>query len=119
MTGGRIAMTWQAAAAVCALGLLFGPGCVHTTQVRSLGGSGGVVLDADDIVNMMQRAGFDDDKILETGTDLRNALAYSGAARIETHNTVEAIFSVSGTEIYVSTRANGNFVYDSEGKSFR
>jgi hypothetical protein len=119
MTGGRRPLTWRTVAALIALGMLAGSGCVHTTQVRPLGGSGGVVLDADDVVHLMLRAGFEEERILELGPDLRDALAHGGTARIEKDNQVEAIFSVSGTEVYVSTRAHGNFVYDTGSKSFQ
>ena len=100
-------------------GLLVVTGCVTTTQVKPLAGSGGIALDADDIVCMMQRAGFKDEKIMDTGADLRDALAESGSARIENGNQVEAIFSLSDPLIYVSTRANGNFIYDTKSKTFR
>jgi hypothetical protein len=69
-------------------------------------------LNADDVVRVMQRAGFSDEQILELGTDLRNALSQSGTAQIKVEDAVEAIFTVRGDYIYGTSRLRGSFIYD-------
>lgn len=69
-------------------------------------------LGADDIVRLMQAAGFTEEQVLEFGTDLRNHLALSGAAQIKTGNKVEAIYAVHGNYVHISSRRRGSFVYD-------
>ena len=69
-------------------------------------------LDADDVVRVMQRAGFSDEQILELGTELRNGLASSGAAQIRVGDKVESIFAVDGRYLHVSSRRRGSFIYD-------
>ena len=69
-------------------------------------------LDADDVVRVMQRAGFSDEQILELGTELRNSLSSSGAAQIRVRDKVESIFAVDGRYLHVSSRRRGSFIYD-------
>jgi hypothetical protein len=74
-----------------------------------------LALDADDVVQIMRRAGFSDSQILEYGTDLRNGLAESGAVQIKIGRKVEAVFAVNlndGNCVYISTRLRGNFIYN-------
>ena len=54
-------------------------------------------LEAEDIVKIMLNAGFDDETILELGTDIRNKLADPGAVRIFRKGVVEAIMCCSTT----------------------
>ena len=83
-------------------------------------------LSPDEVVDIMKRAGFSNNQILEYGTDLRNGLAESGAVQIKIGNKVEAVFAVNLSEgncVYISTRLRGNFIYDVDsgwvGKSSR
>jgi hypothetical protein len=74
-----------------------------------------LALSADDVVQIMRRAGFSDTQILEYGTDLRNGLAESGAVQIKIGRKVEAVFAVNlndGNCVYISTRLRGNFIYN-------
>lgn len=71
-----------------------------------------VALDADDVVQVMRRAGFSDEQILRLGTDLRNALLYSGAVQIKLRDKVEAVFAVHGDYVFITTRLRGSFIYD-------
>jgi hypothetical protein len=74
-----------------------------------------LALSAEDVVQVMRRAGFSDGQILEYGTDLRNGLAESGAVQIKIGRKVEAIFAINlneGTCVYISTRLRGNFIYN-------
>ncbi len=69
------------------------------------------VLVADDIALMMRQAGFCDADILKYGTDVRNALATRGTARVEKDDVVCAIFYAQKETIYVTTDAGKAFFY--------
>lgn len=74
-----------------------------------------LALSPDDVVEVMKRAGFSNNQILEYGTDLRNGLAESGAVQIKIGKKVEAVFAINleeGNCVYISTRLRGNFIYD-------
>lgn len=71
-----------------------------------------IALSADEIVLMMRYAGFTDELILQLGTDLRNALASSGAAQIRVGKKVEAVFAVRGNYVHVSSYNRGSFIFD-------
>jgi hypothetical protein len=96
-----------------ATGLL---GCAQTgkmgIQVIPLNNRDVLTLSADDIVNVMRRAGFSDMQILQFGTEVRNALLQSGAAQIKIHRKTEAVFAIKGDDVYITTRLRGNFVYN-------
>jgi hypothetical protein len=99
--------------------LVFGiAGCVRTARsirVIPMANRSVLALSSDEVVNIMRRAGFSDNQILEYGTDLRNGLAESGAVQIKIGNKVEAVFAVNLSEgncVYISTRLRGNFIYD-------
>ena len=94
-------------------------GCAHSSstgiRVIPLSNRSVLALSPDDIVEVMRRAGFSDNQILEYGTDLRNGLAESGAVQIKIGKKVEAVFAVNLSEsncVYISTRLRGNFIYD-------
>ena len=71
-------------------------------------------LDASQTVELMRRAGFSRDQILEHGTDLRNALAVHGGGRIHQGHRVRAIFAVHEHHLYVSTDTGAAFIYELE-----
>ena len=71
-----------------------------------------LALNSDDVVQIMRRAGFSDNQIMQYGTDIRNGLAQSGAVEIRINKKVEAVFAVNGDSIYISTRLRGNFIYN-------
>ncbi len=74
-----------------------------------------ITLNADDVIQVMRRAGFSDRQILEYGPDLREGLAQSGAVQVRINNKVEAVFAVNldqGDCVYISTRLRGNFIYN-------
>jgi hypothetical protein len=81
-------------------------------QVISMGNPDVAGLTADDVVVVLRRVGFSDDRILKLGTDLRNELARTGAAKIRADNRIEALFVVSGNYLYVTSYLRGSFVYD-------
>jgi hypothetical protein len=88
-------------------------GCAVTEpQVLPISNREVAALSAEDVVQVMLRAGFSDEQILQLGTDLRNELARSGAAQINVEDKVEAIFAVNGDYVYVSSRLRGSFLYD-------
>lgn len=99
--------------------LVFGVfGCARTAggiRVVPMGNRHVLALSPDDVVEVMRRAGFSDNQILEYGTDLRNGLAESGAVQIKIGRKVEAVFAINlneGNCVYISTRLRGNFIYN-------
>jgi len=102
--------------ALVALGI---GGCAHSSEtgirVIPLSNRSVLALNPDDVVEVMKRAGFSNNQILEYGTDLRNGLAESGAVQIKIGKKVEAVFAINldeGNCVYISTRLRGNFIYD-------
>ena len=95
-----------------ALGLfpMMNSGC-QTTRVAPFAGKYRAALAADDVVLAMRQADFSDDDILKYGTDVRNALATHGAARVEMSDLVRAIFVAQNDAIYVTTSTGKNFIY--------
>jgi len=72
-----------------------------------------IALNAEDIVQIMRRAGFSDEQILQLGTEMRNSMAQYGAVQIKTpdSNKIEATFAVHDHCVYISTRSRGSFIY--------
>lgn len=89
-------------------------GCMSTRgiQVIPMGSRGVLDLSADDVVEIMQAAGFSDAQIIDYGTEVHDGLAQSGAVQIKMGRKVEAIFAVNGNDIYISTRLRGYFIYN-------
>ncbi len=91
-------------------------GCANgVRRVASVPNNGDVAdLNSDDIVLIMQHAGFTDEQILKQGTDLRNVIAMQGGAYIRIGKKVEAIFAVQPPDyIHVVSRITGaNFTYN-------
>jgi len=96
---------------IMALGL-FGCSSHSGIQIITLSSRGVLDLDADHIVQIMRRAGFDDMQIVEYGEQVHDGLAQSGAVQIKIGRKVEAIFAVNGEDIYISTRLRGYFIYN-------
>ncbi len=69
-------------------------------------------LSPNDIVRIMRRIGFDDQQILDLGTDLYNALRLSGGAEVYFGKRVEMIFAVQNGQIQIQSTTRGSFVYD-------
>ncbi len=88
-------------------------------RVMALPNAQVTALTADDVVRVMQRAGFSDQQILDLGTDLRNCIASCGAAQIRVGDKTEAIFAVNGKYLHASSRRRGSFIYDLEKRQFR
>ena len=101
--------------ALLALGAV---GCARNStgiQVVALSNRDVLALSPNDVVEVMRRAGFSDNQVLEYGTDLRNGLAESGAVQIKIGKKVEAVFAVNlndGDCVFISTRLRGNFIYN-------
>jgi hypothetical protein len=94
--------------------------CANTTahtrfQVIPLSNQNIADLSAKDIIQVMRRAGFSDEQILELGADLRNGLSMSGAAQVKVGDKVEVVFAVHSDCVYISTRLRGNFIYNMKG----
>lgn len=92
-------------------------GCARNTRgirIVPLSNRNVLVLNADDIIQIMRRAGFSDRQILEYGPSVREGLAQSGAVQVRIDNKVEAVFAINldqGNNVYISTRLRGNFIY--------
>jgi len=71
-----------------------------------------LALSSDDIVQVMRRAGFSDDQILELGTDVHNGMLESGAVQVKVDDKVEVVFAANGDDVYIGTRLRGNFIYN-------
>jgi hypothetical protein len=67
-------------------------------------------LSPDDIVRIMQRVGFADEQIMELGTDLHNALRFSGMADVFYRKDKLAIFMADGDYVRIRSRS-GEFNY--------
>ena len=103
----------------CALGVRHDDAKVIDARVAPLSNRDVIALSADDVVKLMRQAGFSDERILDLGTDLRNALAASGAAQIEVEDRVEAIFAVRDKNLHVSSYRRGNFIFNTETGEIR
>jgi len=71
-----------------------------------------MALTADDIIQVMSRAGFSDEQIIEFGPGIRRGLLDSGAVQIRQGRLVQAVFAVQDDFVYVSTSVRGSFIYN-------
>jgi hypothetical protein len=111
----RYTKTLGTAGSVAALALLALALCLtgcSQVQVNSMQSGQAVALNADDIVRVMQRAGFSDEQILDRGTELRNQLAAAGAAQVRVGPKVEAIFLADKRQVIITSRKGGNCIYN-------
>ena len=110
-------------AVLVAFAALFSSGCGGSlfvdSGVEALPNRDVTALTADDIVCVMTRAGFTDEQILDLGTDVRNALATTGCARIRVGRKVEALFAVVGDCLHVTSRRRGHFIFDLKTRKCR
>ncbi|MCY2924370.1 MAG: hypothetical protein NT031_02860 [Planctomycetota bacterium] len=115
----RRSATMGAGLALLTLAAALG-GCERPQKMRvtSLPDRDVAALRADDIVLVMRRAGFSDQEVVELGADIRNTLATSGGAMVQIGARVEAMFSVDGKFLHVTTRTKGSFIYDLVKKAF-
>jgi len=81
-------------------------------KIIALSNQNVVALSANDVIEIMRRAGFSDEQILKLGTQIRNALLYSGAAQVKLRDKVEVVFAVHGDYVFITTRLRGSFIYD-------
>ncbi len=75
-------------------------------------GTDTAALSADQIVDVMQAAGFGPAEIELLGAGLRNALAQQGAARILGDDHTEAIFAVHDHYVDCASWRRGEFMYN-------
>ena len=90
-------------------------GCMHHNkgfEVIPVSNRYVLTLSADDVVQVMRRAGFSDDQIMELGTDVHQGLLESGAVQIRAGDKVEVVFAANGDDVYIGTRLRGNFIYN-------
>ncbi len=107
-----------AAALVLLLLTLAMIGCARRAtgiQIIPLSSNSVLALSTDDLIEVMRRAGFSDEQILEHGPDVYDGLAQSGAVQVRIGKRVEAVFAINrdrGDCVYISTRLRGNFIYN-------
>jgi hypothetical protein len=91
-------------------------GCIGNRgfEIFPLSNQNVLTLSSDDIVRVMRRAGFSDNQILQHGEDLYLALSQHGAAQIKIQRKVQAVFAINGDAVYISSRARGNFIYNTK-----
>ena len=89
-------------------------GCTQSggIQVVPIASQHVLELTANDVVEIMRRAGFTDMQIWEHGTALREGLARSGAVQIRINGRVEALFAIRGSDVYINTLTRGFFIYN-------
>jgi len=97
--------------------LMGGVGSRSEFKIEPQGNRDVAVLNADDVVAIMRRAGFSDDQILALGAELRDTLQNSGAAQIKKRK-VEVTFAVRGEYLFITTRLRGNDIYDLKEHKF-
>ncbi|MCG3178533.1 MAG: hypothetical protein BIFFINMI_00861 [Phycisphaerae bacterium] len=124
MSSARRGLVRTGLAVMCLVPMLLAGGCggsppQYGAQVVAVPSRDVIALSADDIVRLMQRAGFEDFDIVELGTELRNDLATAGAAKIQRGDKVETIFAVEGDCVYVSSHYSGSAIYDVKAGRFR
>jgi hypothetical protein len=69
-------------------------------------------LSPDDVVLIGRRIGFTDEQILDLGTQLHDALLFSGAARVFYGKRAEALLRVESGQVFIYSASRGLFVYD-------
>jgi hypothetical protein len=97
-------------------------GCANNgtgARVVALANRDVAALTADDIACVMRRAGFSDAQVIDLGTDLRNSLASTGAAKIIIGDKVEAILALDGDYLHAASRRRGSFIYELKTRRFR
>ncbi|MEW6744669.1 MAG: hypothetical protein AB1486_18085 [Planctomycetota bacterium] len=89
-------------------------GCASTgghLEVQPFQARAAAELSADEVVDVMLQAGFSTEEILELGSDLRNALAFEGGARIKEGEASRAIFLVDEGYVYVAVRGGRDVTF--------
>jgi hypothetical protein len=69
-------------------------------------------LSADDVVRVLRKLELSDDRILELGPDLHNALGTAGAAEILVGKKSVVAFKVHGGYLAVRPASRSGFIYD-------
>jgi hypothetical protein len=69
-------------------------------------------LTGDDIVRVLRKLELSDERILELGPDLHNALATAGAAEIMVGKKSVVAFKVHGGYLTVRPASRNGFIYD-------
>jgi hypothetical protein len=90
-------------------------GCMHQSrgfEVVPVSNRYVLALTPDDVVQVMRRAGFSDDQIMEFGTGVHDGMLESGAVQIKVDDKVEVVFAANGDDVYIGTRLRGNFIYN-------
>lgn len=75
-------------------------------------------LSADDVVKVLRKLELSDERILELGPDLHNALATAGAAEILVGKKSVVTFKVHGVYLAVRPVSRNGFIYDMKRGQF-
>jgi hypothetical protein len=106
-------------AAACALG---GAGCAPEPPkpiVDAVAAPQQVELTPDDVVNVLRRAGFTNQEILEIGPQVRDAVAASGGVSITFNGKVQAILAAENGLLYITAAGRGTYMYRLDAHTFR
>jgi hypothetical protein len=76
-------------------------------------------LTAQDLVLILDRAGFDRGEIEDLAPRLRNDLARHGAASIVQDDRTQAMFAISDGRVHISSLRRGSFVYDPTTRTYQ
>lgn len=97
------------------MALFFVVGCAQSGfRIEPLSNHDTAHLSLKDMVGLMLQAGFSDDQIHLHGSELRDVLTKSGAARVYIKGVEEATFTADGDCVYVSSKSKGMFIYNLE-----
>lgn len=109
----RFVALWLLAALFAVLLLTLMSSCAsHQMSVVPQRNGDSIVLSPAQVIALMRRADFSDEQIENLGAELRDALAFYGAARIKSQDSVEALFITDGCRIYGAVSGRGIFFYD-------
>lgn len=106
------------------LSLVLLSGCVLNGRLHSLSlypvpNQHRTDLSATDVVNIMKRAGFSDEEIMELGTSLRNYMATHGACQVSNGKLADTIIAAHQDTIYIVSHLRGSSCYDLKQKAFK
>jgi len=84
-------------------------------QIIPLSSSSVLALSTDNLVEIMRRAGFSDEQILQYGPEVYDGLSQSGAVQVRVNKRVEVVIAINrdhGDYVYISSASRGNSIYN-------
>jgi hypothetical protein len=90
-------------------------GCIRSgIQVVAVPSTDVLTLGPEDVIQIMQRAGFTDEQIKDHGTKVWEGLAKSGRVQITIRGRTEVIFGVNKDDVIITSLTRGLFIYNSK-----